>query len=72
MLNPELTVQGPVGSTNAGRVVVGLSTVGDELGAVDVGSDGVSAVDVKIRTSSVTVETGTVIVVMRGVVVVMG
>lgn len=65
-------MHGPVGSTNAGKVVVGLSIVGDVLGAVDVGSGGVSVVDVKIRTSPVTVETETVSVVMRGVVVVMG
>lgn len=63
-------MQGPVGSTNAGRVVVGLSVVGDR--AVDVGSGGVSAVDVKIMSSLLTVETGGVSGVIRGVVVVIG
>lgn len=43
--------------------------MGDEEGAVDVGTEGASAVDVKIKTSSVTVETGVVSVVTRGVVV---
>lgn len=60
-----------MGSTNAGRVVVTPSVVGVEDGAVDVGAGVVSAVDVKIK-SPVTVETGGVSVVIRGVGVVMG
>lgn len=53
-----------MGSTNAGRVVVG-----DEEGAVDIGSEVASAVDVIIKTFSVSVETEAVSVVIRGVVV---
>lgn len=60
-----------MGSTNAGSVVGGLSVVGDEEGAVDIVSGGVSAVDVKITASLVTMGTGAVSVVMRGVAVVM-
>lgn len=63
-------MQGPVGTTNAGWVVVALSVVGDEDGVVGVGSGAVSVVDVKINSSSAAVETGTASVVIRGVVVV--
>lgn len=69
IFNSKLTVQGPVGSTNAGRLVVALSVVGGVEGAVGVVSGVVSAVDVRINSSSVTVETGAVSVVIRGVVV---
>lgn len=53
-----------MGSTDAGRVVVG-----DAVRAVDIASEVASAVDVIIKTFSVSVETGVVSVVIRGVVV---